>query len=291
MLSRLWLALFAPVVVFAHSDNWHHRNRETVQKIYDLTVYPHNVPIITQGADAVPHGLFNVNASGRVAPVGEFVGFQDSIEYFWGLAPIPTGVAPNGVFSKATLVEFTSGCPSVAASTVYLQVNTLNPDNSTGAYLTTLKQVAFWRFDNHGAVLKYDAWIPNLDPVVSLMHGSGDVVDPGTGMFTPPGEAATIASICGLQTQTCVGTNQVYNGMQDCVEQLGKKPFGRYDEAWGDNVVCRSVHVLLTRIRPEVHCMHVGPTGGGKCINVHYNDAYFDDKALFGGNGQSTFSC
>ncbi|KAJ7061660.1 hypothetical protein C8F01DRAFT_1286492 [Mycena amicta] len=180
MLSRLWLAaLLAPVVVLAHSDNWHHRNRDTIQKIYDR-------------AGAVPHGLFNVNASGRVAPVGQFVGFQDSIEYFWGLAPIPTGVAPNGVFSKATLVEFTSGCPSVAASSVYLQVNTLNPDNSTGAYITTFKQVAFWRFDNHGAGLKYDAWIPNLDPVVSLMHGSGDVVDPGTRMFTPPGEAATM---------------------------------------------------------------------------------------------------
>lgn len=39
----------------------------------------------------------------------------------------------------------------------------------------------------------------------------------------------------------------------------------------------------------QIHCSHVGPTGGGKCIDVDYNDVYFDDEALFGSD--STFQC
>jgi hypothetical protein len=105
-----------------------------------VTVYPNNAAIIFGGDAAVPKGLFNTNATGRVTPVGEFVGFQDSIEYFWGLAPLPSGVPPNGVISSATLTDFTSGCAQVAASTVYLTVSTLNADNSTGPYISTLKQ-------------------------------------------------------------------------------------------------------------------------------------------------------
>lgn len=39
---------------------------------------------------------------------------------------------------------------------------------------------------------------------------------------------------------------------QDCANQLKAKTFGSFDEMWGDNVVCREVHVLLTRSRPDV---------------------------------------
>lgn len=33
----------------------------------------------------------------------------------------------------------------------------------------------------------------------------------------------------------------------------------------------------------------MGNTGGGKCVNVKYNDVYFDDKELFGST--DTFVC
>lgn len=106
-----------------------------------MTIYPANAKILTEGASAVPAGLFNATATGRVTPVGEFFGFDDSIEYFFGLAPLPTGQPPNGVITNATLVAFASGCAEVAASTVYLTVRALNADGSAGAYISTLKQV------------------------------------------------------------------------------------------------------------------------------------------------------
>ncbi|KAJ7350014.1 hypothetical protein DFH08DRAFT_672177, partial [Mycena albidolilacea] len=263
--------------------HWTKRNFDTLQKIYDLTIFPANARIIAGGAAAVPAGLFNENATGRVTPVGEFFGFQDSFEYFFGLAPLPSGVAPNAVISNATLVEFTSGCPEVAASTVYLSISTLNPDNSTGPFLTALKQIAFWQFDTEGAVLKYDAWIPNLDLSAPLSSGRDQ--------YTLTGMNDTIHGICGLQAQTCVGNNTVYDDVSDCVATLAAKPYGREDEAWGDNVVCRGIHVLLTKIRPEVHCAHVGPTGGGKCIDVAYNDVYFNDESLYDAPLGTPFTC
>ncbi|KAJ6566077.1 hypothetical protein B0H19DRAFT_941175 [Mycena capillaripes] len=283
MVNFRWITIFAPALLAAASEpHWYKRNKDTIQKIYDLTVFPANAQIITEGASAVPAGLFNANATGRITPVGEFFGFQDSIEYFFGLAPLPSGVPPNGAITRATIVQFVSGCADVAASTVYLTVNTINPDNSAGPFITALKQTAFWRFDAHGAVLKYEAWIASLDRFASAAFGG----DP----YSPPSMNSTIQSVCAQQAKTCVGNNTVYSSVNDCIETLEAKPFGRYDEAWGDNVVCRTIHVLLTKFRPEVHCPHVGPTGGGKCIDVDYNDVFFNDEFLYGGSGRP-FNC
>ncbi|KAJ7923097.1 hypothetical protein B0H13DRAFT_2230247 [Mycena leptocephala] len=283
MRSFLPLTVLALVVLSSASQpSWYKRNFDTSRRYitqFKVTVFPANAKIIAEGAPAVPPGLFNANATGRVTPVGEFFGFQDSFEYFFGLAPLPTGSPPNGAISKATLAEFPPGAPS----TVYLTLSTINLDNSTGPFITILKQIAFWRFDDLGAVLYYDAWIPDLDLFSPLIHGFD--------IYTLDGMSQVIQGICGLQAQTCVGSNTVYDGVDDCMRTLAAKPFGRSDETWGDNVVCRIVHVLLTKIRPEVHCPHVGPTGGGKCIDVEYNDVYFNDEFLFNSPLGTTFTC
>ncbi|KAJ7053227.1 hypothetical protein C8F01DRAFT_1375384 [Mycena amicta] len=258
---------------------WYTRNKRTIQSIYNLTVYPNNLAVF---AGNIPDGLFNANATGRITPVGEFFGLQDSVEYFWGLAPTPTGSPPNVVFSSADVVHFSSACPQVAASTVYFTENTLNPDNSTGAFLTKLKQIAFWHFDPTGAVLAYDAWIPNIPKTI-------DILTPGA--LSPAGKNATLASLCAGQAITCVGENQVYASPDECVSILSERDFGDWDEAWGDNVVCRLIHARLALIRPEVHCPHVGPTGGGKCVDVDYNDVYFNDELVFGEHGAGAFDC
>ena len=89
----------------------------------------------------MPPGLFAQNATGRVSPLGNFTGFEDSIEYFFALALVPSPPAYS-VFSKATVVEFSSGCPEVAASVAWLETRVDNANLSTnGQYLSTLKQV------------------------------------------------------------------------------------------------------------------------------------------------------
>lgn len=133
------------------------RNLNTIRKIYNLTVYPNNVPIVNKGASAVPPGLFNVNATGRVSPVGNFTGFDDSIEYFFSLAPTPQSEAGLG-FYEADVLEFTSGCPEVAASLVYLRTGHVS-DNGTldkTKPTTTLSQVCHFFSSDHPSSIIMD---------------------------------------------------------------------------------------------------------------------------------------
>jgi hypothetical protein len=136
--------LLASMAIAQHTEElygFRQRNLKTIQTIYNLTIYPNNLPIIQHGGSAVPSGLFDINATGRVTPVGNFTGFNDSIEYFFSIAPQP--VAPLfGVFSDAQIVEFSSDCPEVASSVVYLHTSSFNPNStSNGQQLAPLKQV------------------------------------------------------------------------------------------------------------------------------------------------------
>jgi len=42
------------------------------------------------------------------------------------------------------------------------------------------------------------------------------------------------------------------SSVDDCVNILSGRNFGNYDEVWGDNVICREIHLVLTQIRPIV---------------------------------------
>ena len=143
VLTKL-LCCFAVFVVFISptwSLNYQKRNLQTITAIYNRTVYPTNLAFLQNGTASVPAGLFSPNASGRVSPIGNFSGFQESTEYFFALAPVPR--APRYIaFTKAQVVEFTSGCPDVAASVVYFTNSVVNETAANnGQYITTLKQV------------------------------------------------------------------------------------------------------------------------------------------------------
>lgn len=175
---------------------------------------------------------------------------DDSTEYFFALAPVPQPPG-YGAFTKAEVVEFTSGSPDVAASLVYFTTSVVNPNaTNNGQYITSLKQVAFWRFDEKGAVLKYDAWIPSLRLYTSIRTPDGG---PGSvAPASPEAQASVIQTLCGTTQQLCKGTNTQYNSTEDCVRTLSQRRFGDADNIWDDSVTCRQVHLLLARIRPEV---------------------------------------
>lgn len=145
MLLRCFLPLLFSFgdLAFAHRPVKHfaERNLDTISKIYNRTTYPTILEFLANGSASVPPGLFNANAKGRITPVGNFTGFDDSTEYFFALSPFP--VAPDyGTFLSAKVVQFTSGCPEIAASVVYFRDGIFHPGSpDDGKYLTTLKQV------------------------------------------------------------------------------------------------------------------------------------------------------
>ncbi|KAH6972594.1 hypothetical protein EDB80DRAFT_596284 [Ilyonectria destructans] len=286
-LSLLLLPL-SPLGISAHRKglgcDFEARNLATIQSIYDLTIFPNNVPIITQGTSAFPPGLLASDISGRVTPVGAFDDLVGSIEYFVGLAPVPTEQNPT-IFSEAKIVEFNSGCPDVATSTVYLKLSRVDIANPTVPvqFVTYLKQVAFWRFNDKGEIAHYDAWIPNLQAFVEMNFGGP--------LSNPAAQAGFKQTICGLAMQRCVGPNVQWNSLEECLGFLETIPFGTFDYATSNTVACRQIHVIMTLSRPDIHCPHVGPTGGGKCVDTDYNTFYFGDEAIFGSPADSIFTC
>lgn len=117
------------------------RNLATITKIYERTVYPTNLEFVANGPASVPPGLFNENATGRITPVGNFTGFNDSTEYFFALAPVASPPSYIG-FSDAKVVSFQSQCAEFASSIVYFTSRVIHPNASDdGEFVSTLKQV------------------------------------------------------------------------------------------------------------------------------------------------------
>jgi hypothetical protein len=128
-----------------HYEQQHYekRNFNTIKSIYELTIYPNQLPILEQGSAGVPPGLFNENATGRVDPVGNFTGFDDSIEYFFALAPVPQTNLASTAITSIQITEFSSACENVAASVVYLFCNVEDSNSAgNGRPLAPLKEVS-----------------------------------------------------------------------------------------------------------------------------------------------------
>jgi len=216
---------------------FYERNLQTIKNIYNLTIYPNQVPIIVAGAAAVPKGLFALNATGRISPVGNFTSFDDSIEYFFALPPIPHSNSNGAAFTHFWIPQFSSECPEVAASTVYLTAAVVDPTkNDTGRVVTYLKQTGFWRFNAAGEVINYDLDLIQLNDFTSQLTSSN--------YSNPVQQAISIAGLCQQTQERCTGANKQYNSIPECIQDITAKPFGTFDNVWSDTAVCRLIHVL-----------------------------------------------
>jgi hypothetical protein len=130
--------------------NYQQRNYNTIKSIYNMTIFPNNQAFLQNGINAVPAGLFNENASGRITPIGNFSGFEDSVEYFFGLTP-PVQTPLFDTWTSAEIVSFTSGCPEVASSVVYGATTGVNPNDTAtyGKLISTIKQVSIFSSTQH----------------------------------------------------------------------------------------------------------------------------------------------
>ncbi|KAF7889135.1 hypothetical protein EAF00_009435 [Botryotinia globosa] len=173
---------------------------------------------------------------------------------------------PNSnAFTSYELYSFTSGCSEVASIIAYLNAMIVNPG-----------------FDNTRAILYYNAQILNLSLWFAKLTGA-DISNIAIQTLH------IVTNLCPQTQARCTGAHQVYSSPGRMSSDALAKPFGTFDETW-DNIVCRLAHVVLTLVRLEVHCPHVGPTGCMKCVDYDYNQGYLtDDLALFGSH--DAFRC
>jgi len=85
------------------------------------------------------------------------------------------------------------------------------------------------------------------------------------------------SGICDTHQNYCTGENQQYDDMTDCMSFLTQQVrFGEAYELGRNTILCRMVHENMVPFRPEVHCPHIGPTGGGMCVD----DSTYAQKVL-----------
>ena len=198
---------------------------------------------------------------GRVQPVGTFSTSSTALEYLYGLlCDIPGLPERQEVLTSYKLPQLTYDANYYRVS-FKLQLN-----------LKSTRKMLFFgmlAFNENWKLCGYEAAVQNL----------GLTLD-----FNSTIRPALVQRLCqGIQVVCPVGSaNQQYANMSDCLSFLSepRTPFGTYDRADQNNVVCRLIHIQLAQIDPTTHCPHVGKDGGGKCTNKPYT-YYFQDPSDF----------
>lgn len=130
---------------------------------------------------------------------------------------------------------------------------------------TALHETLYIETDCFGEVTVYAAWVDTGDAQRANLPPAGETnltrLCAGGPSRVYPGEWSK-----GIQ-DSCVGVNQQYASVAACVAYMQALPYQVIspNEATGNSTSCRSWHLGMARRAPELHCMHVGPTGGGKC--------------------------
>ncbi|KAL6054359.1 hypothetical protein QOT17_017396 [Balamuthia mandrillaris] len=244
-----------------------------VKAVYDMTIFPNNVYFIEKFLSGEPFtswlpDIFNENIAGRVYPFGVHKGPLAVAEYFYGLTPnnITFDDLNIRILDVHMTQFFVSG--NKALSSINYIVGTdpeLPTANST--------QIGIWRFDEEGKIKEFD----NYQVFYSW------AVRENFPFLTYPSATreAIIQRACTQIQRWCTGEHQQYDSHESCVAFMESINFGEPDLFSWNNVICRDQHVTLARLRPEIHCAHSGPTGGGFCVEDVSRNAYtplFEDE-------------
>ncbi|EEB92225.1 hypothetical protein MPER_09297 [Moniliophthora perniciosa FA553] len=223
---------------------------------------------------------FADNVVGRVDVTTTFVGQQLNIEYFFGT--FYTSAQQNttqliGSATNVTIAELVLQPPLVWASLVtdfaYRTIEQTYP----------LQVDVLFRLDENLLITSYDATlrrfpqlftltIPPLAKQIAKELGDTDTKD----------DIALLAKRAANDTCTdhmlyCTGQYQQYDSFEECYNFMTNEvPFGQPWEAGGNTAWCRYIHKNMLKFRPDIHCPHVGPSGGDMCIDRDYREVVYN---------------
>ena len=127
---------------------------------------------------------------------------------------------------------------------------------------------AFITWDCDGKISQYDATFKWFDFLIEYFMGQ---VQEKVGLSTQAEAVAALSStltksICQVHDKYCTGENRQYEDDAECAKFLLEDiRFGEGYELGGNTLLCRSIHQQMVQFRPDVHCAHIGPGGGGMC--------------------------
>ncbi|AEO67533.1 uncharacterized protein THITE_2144873 [Thermothielavioides terrestris NRRL 8126] len=238
--------------------------------IWDNFLYPANVKQI----QSINSTLFAPNIQGRVDITRTFDGAELNTEYIFGLFADPTKLSLIGVPVSYNITKFAATDNIVSASTVFMFNATMF------GKLIPITIDTFTTFDPETKQLtQYDATFKWMDflfaelyaEIGTLIHAnSTDQVD----AYLTNIMAQTL---CEAHSAHCTGADQQYADATSCYNYLTTQVrLGQVYELGRNTLWCRLMHAEMLQYRPSVHCPHVGPSGGGMCVD----DQTYAEKVL-----------
>jgi len=261
-MKNLFLLIFAALVISCNADITAARKAKFLKNIlavYNMTIYPNTNYIILTG------NIPDVLAENVHARVYDFAinleGPLTTAEYFYGLSP-------NDYTGQGTLVYVTAGVNvqhfMADGDEAWTNINYIGLNRDTGVTINGT-QIGHWRFDEHDKIIEVD----NIQAYYDILFR--EMVPDSAYPFYM---ALLLNQTCTREVMNCVGANQQYANYTACVDHILTLPYGSpLLNSWNSGI-CRWWHSTLTFLRPDFHCPHVGPTGGGVCVDFTLASLY-----------------
>ncbi|PWY88288.1 hypothetical protein BO70DRAFT_359735 [Aspergillus heteromorphus CBS 117.55] len=222
-------------------------------------------PFSTKGwLSSVPLTPPHPQVQGRVDITRVFNGSELNTEYIFGLFSNPDHLSITGVPVSYSITQFSANGNIASATTVV----TFN-ETSFGNLLVPVTIDTWIMWDENGQIEQYDAtfrWFGFLlDTLIeTLATQQNSTTTQATALLTQ----MLATTICETHEQYCTGENQQYTNSSTCYTFLTEDiPFGKDYQLGMDTLLCREVHEHMVQFDPGLHCPHIGPTGGGYCVN------------------------
>lgn len=248
---------------------------EIVNKLGMAFCYPNN----TKEAESINSTLFADNVQGRVDLTNTFDGRELNTEYVFGLfatiahndtfslLPVPISSEPRGFISSenfasaSALITFKHIATGIEIPMIIDTWIHVNDEGKIDQYEATFKRHD-WFFDTF-----YDLLTPY---VAASMNISVDSIND---TYRETLFKQLIAqSVCKIHEEYCLGENRQYDSYESCTDFFMSIPFGKSYALGQDNAICRMLHQEMVPSRPEVHCPHIGPSGGMMCVKRNYTE-------------------
>ncbi|KPV78166.1 uncharacterized protein RHOBADRAFT_50669 [Rhodotorula graminis WP1] len=223
------------------------------------------------------YDLFIDDMVGRVDVTTTFEGAELNIEYLFGLFAGIRNVSSTSILGypaaqtiQSLMVEppqvYFSAVLELAYDTVGQRVP-VQIDVMT-AWNDDLKMISydasFRRFPQAWEIVQ-----ESIAPVIA--QELGETYDPATTNRSALMSRKAASQICPTAMQHCTGANQQYESYDECYEFLTEeRRWGEIYEGGLDTTWCRYVHLNMVPFRPDVHCSHIGPSGGDMCVDRDY---------------------
>lgn len=207
-----------------------------------------------------PHDFFTdvLQVQGRVSDSHTFDGAELNTEYIFGLFTPSSTFSLFGQPTSYEILHFAAN-QNIASSTTRVHFSIPSFHNTSVPVLID----AWMTWDEDKRINQYDVtfrwWGFLLEELLKSIHEDKEVAERLV-------LQKLVASICDTHTTHCTGFNSQYPSQDACTSfLLGEVRLGQSWEFGMNTVMCRGLHHVMLKFRPDVHCSHIGKTGGGMC--------------------------